>query len=444
MNTLARQTPAALLDAELRISETLEKGNRIRRFISMLGPGLITGASDDDPSGIGTYSMAGAAFGFGTLWTAPLTLPLMAAVQYTCAKIGMVSGCGLTSILRKHYSPAIVYPAVIGLVVANVINAGADIAAIASAINLLIPISTSILVVVIAAAILGLQIVGSYRTIASIFKWLTLALFAYIGTAFFVKLDPVQIASATFKPTITFDGAFLSMMLAILGTSISPYLFFWQTDQEVEEKVRAGKTRLWQRRGVKPTELKERAVDVWCGMFLCAIVMYFIMLATGATLFRAGQHNISTAAEAALALKPLAGEGATVLFALGIIGSGLLAIPILTTSAAYAVAQVFGWKHGLSHKAKDAKKFYAAIIVFTMAGAALNFAGVNPIKSLFLAATINGLTAPPLLILIMLIANNKKVMGEHTNGRVTNLVCLICIALMLAVAIGMFMTFKPQ
>src|SRR5438552_163280 len=276
----------------------------VKRFLKMLGPGLITGASDDDPSGIGTYAVAGAALGFATLWTALFTLPLMAAVQLMCARIGMVSGMGLASVLRRHYARNLLYLTVFGLVIANTINAGADIGAIAAAINLVLPIPIAALVVPIALVILALQIWGSYRLIARTFKWLTLALFAYIGSAFYARPNAFAVLQATFIPTFSFDVTFLATLVAILGTTISPYLFFWQADQEVEEEISFGRVTRAARRGATDAELKYAAWDVNLGMFLSNAVMYFIILANAATLFKAGKASIESAADAAQALKP--------------------------------------------------------------------------------------------------------------------------------------------
>src|SRR6202521_4120542 len=280
----------------LEAAMMLEK-NPIKRFLKVLGPGLITGASDDDPSGIGTYAAAAASLGFTTLWTALFTWPLMASVQLTCARIGMVSGMGLASVLRRHYARNLLYLTVFGLVIANTINAGADIGAIAAAINLLVPIPITALVLPIALIIVALQIWGSYRLIARTFKWLTVALFAYIGSAFFAKPDAIQVLKATFIPTISFDPTFLATLVAILGTTISPYLFFWQADQEVEEEISFGRVTRPQRRGATDAELKYAAWDVNIGMLLSNAVMYFIILAMAATLFKAGQTNIQSAAE---------------------------------------------------------------------------------------------------------------------------------------------------
>ena len=408
-----------------------------RSFLSKFGPGVITAAADDDPSGIGTYCIAGAAFGFTTLWTVLVLFPLMIAVQFTCAKIGMVTGTGLTAVLRKHYHRGLMYPLVFLLVAANSINAGADISAIASAFNLLLPIPVNVLILPVAVSILAMQLLGSYKLIASIFKWLTLALFAYVASAFFVKLDPSIIAHHTFVPSVRFDGAFITMLLAILGTSISPYLFFWQADQEVEEKISLGQKRLWQRRGCDKSQLKHRLWDIKAGMFFATMVMYFVILVTGATLFKAGHHNIGSATEAAEALRPFAGKHATVLFALGIIGSGYLAVPILTTSGAYAVSQMFGWTHGLDHKFGQAKEFYTLITLSTIAGMIIPALGINPMSALFWTAVINGIVAIPLLFMILLIANNKKIMGAHTNGLLTNVLGWIATMLMFGAGIAM-------
>jgi NRAMP (natural resistance-associated macrophage protein)-like metal ion transporter len=427
---------AAVTD-EVIIEKVLNRPLTEGNFLSKFGPGIITGASDDDPSGIGTYCVAGAAFGFSTLWTVLLVFPLMTAVQYSCAKIGMVTGTGLTAVLRKHYHRGILYPLVFLLVLANSINAGADISAIASAFNLILPVPVSVLIIPVALAILSMQFLGSYKLIASVFKWLTLALFAYVATAFFIKLDPLLVARGTFMPNIKFDGAFITMLLAILGTSISPYLFFWQADQEVEEKISAGQRRLWQRRGCEKHQLRSRLWDIKAGMFFATVVMYFVILVSGATLFGAGHHNINSATEAAMALRPLAGEYATLLFALGIIGSGFLAVPILTTSGAYALSQMYGWKHGLDHKFHQAKEFYAVISISTILGMIIPALGVNPISALFWTAVINGLVAIPLLFMIMLIANNKKIMGAHTNGLLTNVFGWAAAVVMFAAGIGM-------
>jgi NRAMP (natural resistance-associated macrophage protein)-like metal ion transporter len=396
--------------------------NPIRRFLKILGPGFISGAADDDPSGIGTYATAGASLGFATLWTAWLTLPLMAAVQFVCAKIGMVTGKGLAGVLRQHYPRPLLLGAVAGLFVANTINVGADLAAIAAAINLLVPaLPIAPLVLPIGLGILALQVWGSYRLIVRVFKWLTLALFAYIGSAFLARPDWGEVFAATLVPTIRFDQTFLLTLVAILGTTISPYLFFWQATQEVEEEVGMGRTRLWRRKGATDRELRYAAMDVNVGMFFSVLVMYFIMLATAATLHQAGRTDIGTATDAAEALRPLAGDLSSILLAVGLIGSGVLAVPILSGSAAYAVSEAFGWKYGLDQNPGRAKQFYAVIAIATLVGVGIDYLGINPIDALFYTAVINGFVAPPLLVMIMLVANNRKIMGKRTNSRLTNI-----------------------
>jgi NRAMP (natural resistance-associated macrophage protein)-like metal ion transporter len=409
--------------------------NPIRRILKVLGPGFISGAADDDPSGIGTYATAGASLGFATLWTALLTFPLMAAVQLVCARIGMVTGKGLAGVLRQHYPRWILYCAVTGLFVANTINVGADLAAIAAAANLLIPaLPIAPLILPIGLALLALQIFGSYRLIATLFKWLTLALFAYVGSAFLARPDWGQVLTATFVPTIRLDQTFLLTLVAILGTTISPYLFFWQATQEVEEEVSMGRTQLWRRRGATDGELRYAALDVNVGMLFSNLVMYFIMLATAATLHQAGRTDITSATDAAEALRPLAGDLSSVLLAVGLIGSGVLAVPILSGSAAYALSEVFGWRYGLDQNPGRAKQFYAVIAIATLVGIGLDYLGINPIDALFYTAVINGFVAPPLLVLIMLVANDRKIMGARRNGRLTNVLGWAAAAIMFVAA----------
>jgi NRAMP (natural resistance-associated macrophage protein)-like metal ion transporter len=424
------------LEAELE-----REPSRFKRFLKILGPGLITGASDDDPSGIGTYAMAGAQAGYAPLWTALVTFPLMASVQFICAKIGLVSGRGIAGLLRRHYAKSLLYTVVISLMVANTINAGADILAIAAGFNLLAPVSTTFLVAPIGILILALQIWGSYRLIANTFKWLTLALFGYIGAAFFARPDWHAVLRGTLLPTLHFDSIFLATLVAILGTTISPYLFFWQANQEVEEEISRGRRRLWQRKGATDGELKYAALDINTGMLFSNTVMYFVILASAATLHQAGRTNIATAAEAAQALRPLAGEGATVLMALGLIGTGLLAVPILTGSAAYAVCETFGWKCSLDAQPAKAKEFYLIVTASTLAGLLMHFLGINEMQALFWTAVINGFLAPPLLVVIMLISNNRVIMGSRVNGRTMNVMGWLTAALMFAAAAGLVWTW---
>ncbi|MDX6447096.1 MAG: hypothetical protein QOH71_4170 [Blastocatellia bacterium] len=407
----------------------------------VLGPGLVTGASDDDPSGIGTYTQAGAAFGFATLWMAPVTLPMMAAVQFICAKIGMVSGMGLADVLRKHYARWVVYGAVSLLVIANTINAGTDIGAIAAAVNLLLPVPALALVVPTAVVILTVQIFGSYALISRIFKWLTLTLFAYIVAAFLARPHWREVLVATVIPTIHFDHQYLMTMVAILGTTISPYLFFWQASQEVEEELSMGRETLEQREGATDKEMKIAKIDVNAGMIFASVVFYFVILASAATLHVAGKTDIQTATEAAEALKPLSSGLATYLFAFGLIGSGFLAVPVLTGASAYAIGEAFGWKCGLDEKLHTAPRFYAVIIASTLVGMLINFLKIAPVTALFWTAVINGVLAPPLLIMIMLVSNNPKIMGQRVNGKLTNFIGWTTAAVMSAAALGMFLTW---
>ena len=415
--------------------------NPLKRTLARLGPGLITGASDDDPSGIGTYTQAGAALGYATLWTAIVTLPLMVVVQHICAKIGMCSGRGLAGVLHRYYSKWLLYPVVIGLVVANTINAGTDIQAISAAINIFVPLPIWSMVVPIAAIIVVIQVWGSYHLIVRIFKWLTLSLFAYVIAAFLAGPDWTAVLQATLIPKLHLDGQYLTTLVAILGTTISPYLFFWQASEEVEEERSEGRGSIAKRKGATDQEINAEKWDTVSGMIFCNVVFYFVILAAASTLHTSGQTKIQSATEAAQALRPLAGDLATVLFAIGLIGAGLLAVPVLTGSSAYAVAETFGWRSGLDEKPRHAKKFYAVIAISTLVGVLIDFAGINPIIALFWTAVINGVIAPPLLVVVMFVSNNKKAMGQRTNGPFTNLVGWVATVVMFAAAIGMFLTW---
>lgn len=416
--------------------------NPIKRFFMLLGPGLVTGASDDDPSGIGTYAQAGAALGFSTLWTALLTFPMMWAVQFTCAKIGMVTGGGLAHVLRHHYSRWLLYPAVAGLVIANTINAGVDIGAIAAAINLLVPVSPTALIVPVAVGILVVQIWGSYRLIAKTFKWLTLALLAYILSAVFATPSWTDVLKGTLLPTLQLNREFLVVLVGILGTTITPYLFFWQANQEVEEEISMGRRALSQRVGASAEELKYAEWDVASGMFFSNVVMYFIMLATASTLFKGGNTKVESAIQAAQALRPIAGDAAALLWAPGLIGAGVLCVPILTGSAAYATAEAMEWTHGLDERPRRAKLFYGMITLSTLVGMLINFVGINPMTALLWTAVINGFLAPPMLVIVMLIANNKAVLGEHVNGPVSNAIGWATTVVMSAAAIALALTWR--
>ena len=413
-----------------------------KSFLDRLGPGLITGAADDDPSGIGTYTQAGASLGFATLWTAIVTLPLMIVVQHVCAKVGMCSGRGLAGVLHKYYSKALLYPVVAGVVIANTINAGTDIAAISAAINMFIPIPVALMVMPIAAGIVVLQVWGSYATIVKVFKWLTLSLFAYVIAAFLARPDWSAVVYATFIPQFHIDGQFITTLVAILGTTISPYLFFWQASEEVEEEKKEGRRRLAQRKGATEEEFRNEKWDTVTGMIFCNIVFYFVILAAASTLHVAGKTDIKSTAEAAQALEPLAGSLAKVLFAVGLVGAGFLAVPVRTGSAAYAVAETFGWRSGLDEKPRRAKRFYGFIALSTLVGVLIDLIGINPITALFWTAVINGVIAPPLLVVVMLVSNNKRVVGERTNGVWTNVVGWLAAVIMFAAAIGMFLTWS--
>jgi NRAMP (natural resistance-associated macrophage protein)-like metal ion transporter len=414
--------------------------NPLKRFRAILGPSLVTGASDDDPSGIGTYAQAGAGYGYATLWTTLAMLPMMISVQYICAKIGLVSGRGLSGVLREHYPRWVLYPAVLGLVVANTINAGADIGAIAAAINLLVPIPAIVFIIPVSVGILAFQVLGSQQLIARVFKWLTLALLAYVATALFARPDWADVLRGTFTPTIELTPQFIGIVVALLGTTISPYLFFWQASQEVDEQVAMGRTRLWQRQGASRTELRFALADTITGMVFSEVVAYFIILASGATLFASGQHQIASATEAAQALRPIAGDLSAALLAVGLIGAGVLAVPVLTGSAAYGVSEAAGWKFGLDRKPTKAPQFYAIIVAATLVGMSIDFLGINPITALVITAVVNGLLAAPLLVLVMLVSNDRRIMGERTNGRRLNVLGWGTTVVMAVAAIALVVT----
>jgi NRAMP (natural resistance-associated macrophage protein)-like metal ion transporter len=438
---VAEPPPKEGANPGVREQEMARTPNPVKRFLKILGPGLIVGASDDDPSGIGTYSAAGASQGYSILWTSLFTFPMMFSVQYICAKVGLVTGMGLAGVLKRHYPRQILYPAVIALTIGNIINIGADIGAIAAGVNLVLPLPAIALVLPVTLLIVTLLVVGSYRLISNIFKWLCLALFAYLAAAFLAKPDWTQVLQGTFVPKISFDSSFLALLVAILGTTISPYLFFWQSSQEVEEKVAIGQRRLRQRRGTTDDELKYAGWDINVGMLFSNLVSYFIILAAAATLNAAGQTDVNSAADAARALGPLAGNWATILFAIGMIGSGLLAVPVLAGSSAYAVSEAFGWRVGLGERAIRAWEFYLVIFVSMVIGAEINYLGINPIDALVWSAVINGVLAVPLLVLIMLIANNREVMGERVNGIWSNLLGWVATLTMAAAALGLFLTW---
>ncbi len=406
-------------------------------MLRTLGLGLITGAADDDPSAIGTYASAGATIGPAFLWTAPATFPMMCAVVFMSAKIWQVSGKGLFQVIKDHYPRWILYPALIGVLIGNTIEAGADIGGMSAALGLLIPIPGPIIIITVTLSILALQVWGSYELIRNIFRWLALTLLAYVGAAILAKPDFRQVIMGTLIPSIRFDAEFLALLVAVIGTTLSAYLYTWQSNQEVEEEIAMGRRRLSQRKGATRRELKETRMDVVSGMFFSNLVMYFIILSTASTLYPAGQRDINTAAEAAEALRPLAGDAAGVLFALGVIGVGFLAVPIMTTGAAYDLAQVMGWKHSLHAKPREAKQFYLAIGAFTALAMGMNFLGFNPMKALVFSGVVQGFSTPPLLLLIMLMTNNPKIMGKQTNGRGLNILGWVTTAAIFAATAGL-------
>lgn len=410
----------------------------IRGFLRKLGPGLITGAADDDPSGISTYSIAGASFGSMPLWTCFLTFPLMAGIQLMCARLGKVSGRGLAGNIRLYYPRWILLCTCLVLSVANVFNIGADLGGMAEATEMMTGIKSYYWMPLYTLFIIVMLLFFTYEAIVKIFKWLTLVLFAYILTAFLAKPDWYNALYYTFIPGIEWSGKFFATLVAILGTTISPYLFFWQVSQEVEEDRANGKSTVEQRRGASDTELKNIRTDVTMGMFLSNIIMYFIILTSAATLHAHGSTDISTAREAAEALRPLAGDGAYFLFSLGMIGTGMLAIPVLAGSAAYAVSEALQWRGTLSDRLPSSYKFYLLIVVAMLLGLVLDFYGIDAVKMLFYSAMLNGLLAPPLMVFVILLTSKARVMGTRVSPPTLRYLGWITVALMAGAGIGMF------
>lgn len=387
-----------------------------------MGPGFITGASDDDPSGIGTYAQTGAQFGYTQLWTAFFSFPFMTIVQEMCGRIGMVTGKGLAGVIKTHYAKSVLYVAVLLLVVANTINIGADLGAMASSAQLLVGIPFIYWLLGLTIVVLLLEIFIPYPVYARILKYLTFSLFAYIIAAFAIKQDWSKIVYATFIPTLSFNKDYLLNIVAILGTTISPYLFFWQADEEVEEEIEHHKLRAMGKGipRVNNRDIGEMRFDTIVGMFFSNLVMFFIIVTTASTLGSHGINTIQTADQAASALRPIAGDFAFLLFAAGIIGTGLLAVPVLAGSAAYALSETFNWKEGLGKSFTQAHGFYGVITLATLIGLLVNFTPIKPFQMLYYTAILNGICAPPLLVLIMLIGSNKKIMGKYTNGPLSN------------------------
>lgn len=412
----------------------LENG---KEYINKLGPGLITGAADDDPSGIATYSQTGAQYGTGLLWLAAWTFPLMAMVQEMCARIALVTGQGLAANIKHAYSRKVLYVCTFLLLIANTLNIGADLGAMAKAVQLVSPnLSFVFLVIFIGIVGLLLQVFIPYKKYAKYLKWLVVALFAYVATGLIINMDWSVLLRDGIIPHITFTKTQILLITGILGTTISPYLFFWQTSQEVEEQIAEGKVTVKARRGTNDAEVKAMRVDVWTGMFLSNLVMFFIIAVSANTLFVNGITNIGTASDAALALKPLAGPWATLLFAIGIIGTGMLAIPILAGSTSYAISESFGWKEGLYRKLNEARAFYGVIILSIIIGILINFIGIDPIKALIYSAIANGIIAPIVLVFIVHISGSKQIMGRYKNSRFGNIVGWIITILMSITALA--------
>ena len=406
---------------------------KIRKVLNVLGPGIITGASDDDPSGIATYSQAGAKFGFATLWTALITFPLMAAIQGMCARIGLVTCQGLTVTLKQHYPKPVLYLMLLFSFPAITLNIGADIQGMGAVANMLFPQIPAVAFCVFFTAILMFVIIKySYQKIARILKWLCITLFLYFVVPFMIKQDWGLIAKSTFIPTVHLDTDFLAILVAILGTTISPYLFFWQTTMEAEDMAHSKKTIVVDKR-----VLGNMKTDINIGMLLSNVVMFFIILTAGSVLFNAGIRKIDTVEQAAKALEPLAGKFAYLLFAIGVIGTGLLAIPVLAGSQAYMLAETFGWKAGLDKKFPQAKAFYISIIISLLVGLMLNYIGISPIQALVYTAILYGLTAPPLIAIILHIGNNKKIMQDKTNSLLSNILGGITLLLMTVAAVAL-------
>jgi len=433
-----RELKGTLKKTEKAIKQVTPR--RVRAFFAELGPGLITGAADDDPSGISTYSVTGASFGYAPLWIALFSFPLMCAVQIMCARLGMVTGRGLAGVLRRRYSRGVLWSACGLLVIANVFNIGADLGGMAEATHMMTGVSPLIWTPAYAILITSLLFWTSYRLIVKVFKWMTLVLFAYVVAAFLANPDWRLIWRSTLIPHVEWSQSYLATFVGILGTTISPYLFFWQASQEVEEERKIGRDTVGKRKGATDEEIRKSRTDVIAGMFFSNFVMYFIILTTAATLNAHGIKNIETAQQAAEALRPLAGSGAYLLFTLGLIGTGMLGVPVLAGAAAYAIAEANAWRGTLEDRPRLAMKFYTVVAAAMILGIALNYFGINAVKMLFWSAILNGVLAPPLIVLVVLLTSSSKVMGERTNPAILKWLGWATAAIMAAAAIAMFVT----
>lgn len=449
-NILVKETKK-FISAEKRaqhIAMRMMTRKKFNRFLRILGPGLVTGAADDDPSGIATYSQAGAAYGLGFLWSFPVMYPLLLAIQESCARIGAVTGRGLAALLKEHYSKKLLYVAVFLVVVANTVNIGADLGAMAATTQLFVPKAPfALLAVIYAAIIVALVVFVSYKKYAKILKWLAIALLAYPVTAIMVTQDWAEVFRATFTtlPTITPDTIYI--FVGILGTTISPYLFFWDTSEVVEEEI--AKKRLVGALKIPKINkhfLRGIRTDNFVGMTLATLTAWFIVIACSSVLFKHGVTNITSASDAAAALQPLvqgfphSGFVAKAIFSIGILGIGLLAVPVLAGSAGYAICEMVGWREGLWRKFKRATGFYTVIILATLVGLAINFFGIDPIQALIFTAVFNGVAAVPLIWMILRVGNNKDIMGEYKNGLVSNIFVTLGLVLM-TLAVGVLFFF---
>jgi len=404
-----RITEAELNEAREILKHPITKA---KLFFRALGPGIITGAADDDPSGIGTYSSIGAQYGFGLIWMAPWLLPLMTAVQEACARIGIVTNKGLAGVLMKHYKKWLVAIIILLLIIANVANIGADIAAMAASIQLLVPINFYVAAIALTVLILAIEILVPYKTYSKILKWLTLSLFAYLITGFIIHPDWLMVFKEALTPNIRFDKDYIFAIVAVFGTTISPYLFFWQTSEEVEEEKMDKKAGIFQKVTGRIAHMR---TDVRTGMIFANLTFFFIVLTTAKVLNANGIFSIESPQQAAEALRPFAGDQAFLLFTLGILGTGLLAVPVLAGSGAYALAELMNWREGLEEKFSRAKAFYLVITFSILIGLLLNFIGINPMKALYYSAYLNGIISIPLLFVIMIVGNDKKIMGRETH-----------------------------
>ncbi|MBI2268370.1 MAG: Nramp family divalent metal transporter [Candidatus Blackburnbacteria bacterium] len=410
---------------------------RIKRLLKIVGPGVITGASDDDPSGIAIYSQTGAQGGTQLLWTAPFLLPFMVTMQEMCARIGMVTGKGLIGAMRNHYPSILLWITATTVLVANTVNIGADLLAMAASTRLLFPIDLRLMAVLYALVIIVFLVFFPYKTLAKILKWLTLSLFAYIFTLFIINPSWTEILKSTFIPTVQFNRESILLVVALMGTTISPYLFFWQASQEAEEE--GAKGMIDNRRKVQIVskgQIRVMEQDVTIGMFFSNLVMFFIIATTGSTLFKAGIFEIQTAEQAASALRPLAGDASFLLFTLGILGTGFLAIPILAGAGAYAMSEIFGFREGFNGNIARSKLFYAVIFLSILAGLLFTLFNIPPFRALFITGVFYGILSPVLIVIILDISNRESIMGNYRNGMLSNILGVTTFVLMTLAAIG--------